>query len=85
MTASVEPSGGYLNRKPKVAGEASCTLVNVQMLDVPPYRATNILDSTGVNNCFQLGVSQLMIWYPISNKIIDESTSKYVIDPTFLT
>ncbi|RIB24875.1 hypothetical protein C2G38_2167472 [Gigaspora rosea] len=36
MTASVEPSGGYLNRQPKVAGEASCTLVNVQMSDVPP-------------------------------------------------
>ncbi|RIB03205.1 hypothetical protein C2G38_2225779 [Gigaspora rosea] len=33
MTASVEPSSGYLNRQPKVAGEASCILVNVQMSD----------------------------------------------------
>ena len=38
MAASVEPSGGYLNRQPKVAGEASCTLVNVRMSAFPPCR-----------------------------------------------
>ena len=33
MAASVEPLGGYLNRQPKVAGVASCTLINVQISD----------------------------------------------------
>ena len=42
MAARVGPSGGYLNRQPKVAGEASCTLVNVQMSDVPLCRASGV-------------------------------------------
>ena len=42
IAASIEPSGGYLNRQPKVAGVASCTLINIQMLDVPPYRASGV-------------------------------------------
>ena len=35
MVASMEPSGGYLNRQPKVAGVASCTLINVTNARVP--------------------------------------------------
>ena len=35
IVASVEPSGGYLNRQPKVAGVASCTLINVTNARVP--------------------------------------------------
>jgi len=29
IAASIEPSGGYLNRQPKVADEASCTFVHI--------------------------------------------------------
>ena len=48
MAASVEPSGGYLNRQPKVAGKASCTFINVlcQITFMWEAQNLNILNKT---------------------------------------
>ena len=35
MAASIGPSGSYLNRQPKVADVASCTLINVTNTRMP--------------------------------------------------
>ncbi|RIB21628.1 hypothetical protein C2G38_2176082 [Gigaspora rosea] len=71
IAASVEPSGSYLNRQPKVASIASCTFINVQISDVLykfkmgldlPFIELLKLKYTKEPECFIMDEGLMRVW-----------------------